>query len=36
VGSGRLLLSSFLDRTAERIDGTLCLRRDEGVVLEAG
>ncbi|MFL5072294.1 MAG: alpha-amylase family glycosyl hydrolase [Xanthobacteraceae bacterium] len=31
---GRLLLSSFLDRDGEAIDGEIALRADEGVVVE--
>jgi alpha-glucosidase len=33
--SGEILLSTFLDRQGERIQGTLDLRGDEGVIIGA-
>lgn len=34
LGNGKVLVSTHLDREGERVDGTLELRGDEGVVAE--
>jgi alpha-glucosidase len=36
VGPGRVLLSTWLDREGERINSTLAIRPDEGVIIHLG